>query len=515
MRIAGSALSVFWRPDSDANVTLGVGVTTAVVLLVTYLIGTIVYSLTLHPLAGFPGPALAGVSRFPFWIACLTGKQVSWMHNLHLRYGPVVRYSPNDLSFVDDGAASAWKAIHGHEKGEHEFPKAKEWFITPSNGVYGINSAPSLQDHRRFRRLFAPAFSDRALKAQEPLFQRHVDLLVSRLNEATEAGREVNMVELYQFTTFDIMGDLTFGQPLGLLENNKYSPWVQAVFDSIRAIPIAQFIQHYSLLNALFNLMEPKAIRDMKYNHFRHSADRVDQRLARGSDEPDIWSMVLSAQGDQKLTLDEMYCHADVFMLAGSETTGTTLSAVTYLLLTRPDALARLTEEIRSKYKTKADAITMESLASMRYLNACIQEALRLFPPVPVGVPRVVPSPGKAISGKYVAGGTRVSVHHYATYHRADNFVEPDAFLPERWLGHQDPKFAGDRREAAQPFAYGPRDCIGRNMAMHEMRLVLARVLLRFDLELCGESKEWTKQRAFVLWEKKPLMCRMKVATPE
>lgn len=140
---------------------------------------------------------------------------------------------------------------------------------------------------------------------------------------------------------------------------------------------------------------------------------------------------------------------------------------------------------------------------------AGIQEALRLFPPVPVGVPRVVPEPGKTIMGRYVAGGTRVSVHHYATYHSAANFNDPEDFVPERWLGEIE-KYADDRREACQAFAYGPRDCIGRNMGMHEMRLILAKVLFQFDLELCENSKDWAAQRAFVLWEKKPLMCRVK-----
>jgi len=366
------------------------------------------------------------------------------------------------------------------------------------------------EDHRRFRRLFAPAFSDRALRNQEPLFQRHVNKLISRLQQSTTGA--VDLVKMYQLTTFDIMGDLSFGQPLGLLENSQYSPWVQAVFDSIKAIPIAQFIQYYPILNTLFRLVEPKFVRDMKYSHFRHSADRVDQRLARSSDQPDIWNLVLAAKGNQKLSLEEMYCHADVFMLAGSETTGTALPAVSYFLLASPDKLARLTFEIRDRYKSEVE-ITMESTASLQYLNACIQEALRLFPPVPVGVPRIVPVGGKTIAGYYVTGDTRVSVHHYATYHSTANFVEPDAFLPERWIefGKEGSRFAGDRREVLQPFAYGPRDCIGRNMAMHEMRLILARVLLRFDLELCPESREWTAQRAFVLWEKKPLMCRVKM----
>lgn len=142
------------------------------------------------------------------------------------------------------------------------------------------------------------------------------------MGEGAARGVPIDMGQLYQFATFDIMSDLTFGQPLGLLQNNKYSGWVEAVLNSIKVIPIAQFIQYYPLLNSLFNLFEPKSIKDMKYNHFKHSADLVDERLERGSDHPDIWNLVMSVQGDQELSIEEMYCHADVFMLAGSETTG-------------------------------------------------------------------------------------------------------------------------------------------------------------------------------------------------
>lgn len=96
------------------------------------------------------------------------------------------------------------------------------------------------------------------------------------------------MVEMYQFTTFNIIGHLTFGEPLGLLQTNKYSKWVEAVFNSIKIIPIAQFIQYYPVLDYLFKAMEPESIKKMKYDHFKHSADRVDRRLRRGSEEADI-----------------------------------------------------------------------------------------------------------------------------------------------------------------------------------------------------------------------------------
>lgn len=113
--------------------------------------------------------------------------------------------------------------------------------------------------------------------------------------------------------------------------------------------------------------------------------------------------------------------------------------------------------------------------------------------------------------GKWVPGGTRVSVHHWSTYRSAANYHEPNSFVPERWLGG-DARYQDDRRESYQPFGYGSRVCVGQNMAMHEMRLVAAKVLYNFDLSFCAENAgaPWTDQKAYVLWEKKPLLCCIK-----
>ena len=144
----------------------------------------------------------------------------------------------------------------------------------------------------------------------------------------------------------------------------------------------------------------------------------------------------------------------------------------------------------------------------LTYIVTGIKEALRLFPPVPVGVPRVVPSTalGQTMPGRSVPADTRVSVHHYATYHSPANFRNPDSFVPERWLN--DPAYKDDNRDCWRPFAVGPRDCVGQNMAMYEMQFVLARLFFKFDLEGSEANKGWENQRAFILWEKKPLMCR-------
>jgi cytochrome P450 len=90
------------------------------------------------------------------------------------------------------------------------------------------------------------------------------------------------------------------------------------------------------------------------------------------------------------------------------------------------------------------------------------------------------------------------------------NFTSPNSYLPERWLHPTPSRFIDDNRAVLQPFSVGPRNCIGRNLAYNEMRLILARVLWNFDLELCPESENWTEQKIFFLWEKLPLFLKLK-----
>jgi cytochrome P450 len=199
-------------------------------------------------------------------------------------------------------------------------------------------------------------------------------------------------------------------------------------------------------------------------------------------------------------------CLATITLLTIHLVTATLLSGVTRLLLSNHEQRDRLTTEIRTRFAQVED-ITFDSLSECRLLHACLKEALRLYPPVPIGVPRIIPRGGQTVLGRWIPQDTRVSVHQYATYHSPANFRDPDRFAPERWLG--DPYYANDAREAHQPFGYGPKNCIGQNMAMHEMKLVLASVLLVFDLKLCDPDEDWFDQQTFSMWIKKPLMCRV------
>lgn len=127
-------------------------------------------------------------------------------------------------------------------------------------------------------------------------------------------------------------------------------------------------------------------------------------------------------------------------------------------LIWDPRCYDLLVSEIRSKFSNE-ESITFAAVEKMTYLNACIDEVLRIHPPVPAGPPRVVPPGGDTIDGHFLPGGTTVSVGAWSSSHNPAHFKDPDAFIPERWI---DSAYDGDIKKAAQPFSLGPRNCIGK-----------------------------------------------------
>ncbi|KAI0102630.1 cytochrome P450 [Nemania sp. FL0031] len=472
----------------------------SLILLFLIAISYPIYALYLHPLRTYPGPKLAAITRIPYWIACLKGDQVRWMAKLHSQYGPVVRFGPDDLSYTD---GQAWRDICLVPKGKKENAKEVGFHAPSANGVPNIVCQNDIAHHSRLRRALSPAFSEKALKAQEPLLQQYADLMITRCRQATQ----LDISQLLNFAMFDIMADFSFGESLHMLERGQYSDWVAKVFNSIRILPFVQIIEFYPLLKKAFALIEPEAISRMRHEHFDHTVSRVNKRLNEGSSKQDLWDLIVESE---VLTLKEMHVNAELFMAAGTETTASLLSGVIHYLISNPDKMKILTNEIRPRFESSRD-ITLEKLAPLPYLNACLREAMRVYPPVPSSLPRIVADGGNSILGRWVPGGTRVSVHQYSTYHSPANFKNPDAFVPERWLG--DPAYQDDNRSAHQPFSVGTRNCLGMNLAWHEMRLMLAKLVYEFNIG-SDAGPGWLDQNVYVIWDRKPLICRFEDAVP-
>jgi aspirochlorine biosynthesis cytochrome P450 monooxygenase len=121
---------------------------------------------------------------------------------------------------------------------------------------------------------------------------------------------------------------------------------------------------------------------------------------------------------------------------------------------------------------------------------------------------RITGPEGNTIAGRFVPGGTLVTVCQKACNSSAENFRDPYEFVPERWLG--DERYKDDRKKALQPFSLGPRNCIGMNLAYMEMRIILARLLWNFNMELCEESNNWADGvKVFMIYQRQPLLVKL------
>ncbi|KAI0385322.1 putative cytochrome P450 [Hypomontagnella monticulosa] len=477
----------------------------AVGLTVVYEVTTIIYNLYFHPLRNFPGPLLNRASKIPFAFRVATGSQPFETQRLHDKYGPIVRIGPGHLSFTDP---RAWKDIYGHRVGAEskmmEMPKARPFVKTIRNNPDSIITMDR-EEHSRFRRALSHGFSDNAMREQEPIIAKYVDLLMKRLHEEGDGGKtKLNIEAWYNWTTFDVVGDLVFGQSFRCLEDINYHPWIESIFRTLRFASVMVALTYIGLgelVQVIFKLAG-KVVKQAR----AYTREMVRTRLAMEKQRDDLFEGIIKKREEWNISFEKLSANAFILVLAGSETTATTLSGATYLLLTHPDILEKLQKEVRSSFNS-TDEITISSVGKLTYMLAVLNESLRLYPPVTSGLVRQVPGSGEQIAGQFVAGGTFVEVQQWSMNHSKDNWKDPWKFDPERFLNTpEEAAKQGNLLESLQSFNVGPRNCIGRNLAYAEMRLILARIIYEFDMKPTDESHGWIeKQKAFALWDRVPL----------
>lgn len=142
------------------------------------------YRVYFHPLSRFPGPKIYAFTRLPHLYLMYTGKSHQSVLELHRQYGEIVRLSPDELSFIHP---DAWRDIYGHGSRSTQGsapPKHWKWYGSNVNGVESMAQASVPINHSRMRRVFKPAFAERALKEQEPLFMKYVNQLIGNLKKS-------------------------------------------------------------------------------------------------------------------------------------------------------------------------------------------------------------------------------------------------------------------------------------------------------------------------------------------
>jgi cytochrome P450 len=474
---------------------------------VVYYVLYAVYATTFSPLSKVPGPLARKFSYLPCVIMSLQGRESHAVRDLHRKYGPAVRVNPEMVSFT---GPTAWREIYGYP-GVKKFKKSGYRHLRP--GVPDLLTASGV-DHSRQRAALNRAFSDKALREQEHYFQEYIDLFLARLDEKCGQSQPLNMTEWVEFLAFDIIGTLAFSSSFHCLEDQGYHPWVVLLLNFFKST-------HYVLAARMCGIFFPLVlafgpIKDLRkgQEHLRRSYEMVQKRIKMPEDEKrnDFWTYI-SRKNEQKegsMSVEEMEVNAALLIPAGSDTIATTISGCLYLLLKHPNTLERLRKELEGEFRSESD-ITIARLAGLPYVRAVIDEALRMYPPISGELRRAVPPEGAVVCGNFIPGGTIISVYALAASYNPSNFAQPKRFTPERWLTTDErPDWTrNDHLEASQPFSVGPRNCIGMSLAYAETKLILARLLFRFNLELLDDEFNIEKQKVYLMWQKPPLSVRL------
>ncbi|KAF9894168.1 hypothetical protein FE257_009141 [Aspergillus nanangensis] len=455
---------------SPATVTVAVGA-----LVLVYWLATYAYLYLLHPLARYPGPPLAAVSELWYASAWTSGLWNEKIQEAHRRYGDVVRIAPNELSFA---TAQAFRDIYGvPSKTRKLFPKSDRFY---DNGHPNIAFVIDPDERARQHRIFAPQFRPSAVRTQEPIVHRHVDLWLDQIaTRGCDGAVALDVSKWFEWLTFDIIGELTFGESFNATRDNKSHPWVSILLDATYSGSIFNLRKRLAFVGPLLRWMPyisptARAAVESIAQHGAMTLAKTRKRIEAGparsgnTGNPALVDDFLAHAIRGGMSDTELANQAMVMLTAGAETSATALTAA-LLFLSQPvnaPCLARLRAEVRGAFTTAAD-VTGDGTARLPYLNAVLEETLRLFPPSPVGPPRVSPLGGESVDGVFIPGGV-----------------------------------------------IGPRMCIGVTLAWIEMRIALARTVLAFDWELAEDvhpSGDWVEEsRLKQLWKKPPLMIRFR-----
>ncbi|EXK80500.1 hypothetical protein FOQG_14994 [Fusarium oxysporum f. sp. raphani 54005] len=513
-----------------ANITIFEGLFYAAVLGIIWISVLVIYRLFFHPLAQYPGPKLAACSQIWFIQVWTSGRYPFVMrHQVHDKYGDVVRIAPNELSFR---SPVAYKDIYARVSKDGQFLKSEILYSTGSAAMRpNIVFSRDPQDHRQQRNELSHVFNGHSLNEAQAVIEDYTELFITQLGE--KGGPETKGVDVsivYNWLTFDIIGKmapppqfdpfwpnayakqghLTIGEPFDCVKQWIHSEWVTLILDFAAQLSLGTFLNRLSVPTFCVSLFLPTTLKNNLISHDRVTDGKIFRLIqdSKGQDDKHKQSLQKSYFFDRTIRESEfdpvhLREQAKVMMLAGSETTATFLAGITYLLLKNPETLVKLQNEVRSAFTSKKE-ITKDSTLKLQYLSGVIEEGHRLFPPAPFGLPRVCP-PGAMIDGCAVPEGTVVSVDSFTMSHDARNFSDPDVFRPERWVGGG----TRDNLAASRPFSIGRRACLGFKIAYMEARTILVMMVYTYDWELVNPDLRWFEEVRFhMTWKKPELLVR-------
>ncbi|KAI2629259.1 putative benzoate 4-monooxygenase cytochrome P450 [Hypomontagnella submonticulosa] len=443
----------------------------------------VIYRLFFHRLRRFPGPLDTKISRV--FSAIKAAKEVKYykeVAKMHDEYGDFIRTGPRELCIVRGSAIST---IYGPNS---KCPKST-WYahMDADPKKSSIDGTRDVDDHRRRRRAWDRGFSTKALNTYEPRIKALADQFVSQISQRKGL---IDVTAWSMFLSFDIMGDVGFGKRFDCVSTGIEHPAIKAIHDHMIVLGIMSHVPW--LINMLARIPGVTAgyASFFNYCHSQIAAKQKDFDLEKYPQDIMSWLLKAVIEKDisaspTKASLDE---DARVIIVAGSETTATTLASALFFLAKHPSVYQKLQSQVDAAMPTPSDW-TYDKAKSITYIDNIIDESLRLKPAVPTGATRVTPKEGIQIDEQFIPGDTNVFVPISLIQTDPRYWKQATEFIPERW-GERSAEM-GTNGAPYLPFYGGPYACPGKPLAMMSLRITLSKLAQHFDLSFApGETGE-------------------------
>ncbi|KAF2228523.1 putative cytochrome P450 [Viridothelium virens] len=443
----------------------------ALTLVILYLSGLytslIIYRLFFSPLRHFPGPLGSRISNLYLSLHLIKLTAHTKLLSLHDTYGSFVRIGSSDLSITHPKAV---QAIYGPQS---QCTKADWYDLTLPMVSMQTTRNRDLHDERR--RIWSRAFGEKSMRDYEDRLRVFQDQLMSRLGDAASQSASTNVTELFNLYTFDVMGDLAFGEGFGMLRSNELH-W------AVRLVGQAMTPMGLMLPSWMFRLLIgiPFATKGW-WSFIRYCCEKLDERMDKKEITSDILHTLLKPYHGTKPSgteLNVLQGDTQLIIVAGSDTTATTLACLFYELVQKPEHIGIIRREVGAHVRPNGE-IPHQPLQYLEHLNAVINETLRLHPPVGTGLQRTTPPEGLDIGDTYIPGNTTVSCPQYVIGRSEAIYKNARDFIPERWY---ESSSLVKEKGAYAPFSAGPYNCIGRPLALLNLRTTVAKLLNRYDV---------------------------------
>jgi cytochrome P450 len=379
-------------------------------------------------------------------------------------------------------------------------PALSERIMREAGCVPGLFDAEG-QDWRNQRRMVMHAFSPHVIKTYFPSLVKVVLRLQQRWDGAARDGRAIVLSDDLKRYTVDIIAGLAFGTDVDTINGGEEV--IQRHLDLILpaiARRTLSFVAYWRVFKLPQDYRLERSVAAVKHaieDLIGQARGRMAQDPERAAHPANLLEAMLAAAAQPGSGVGDAAVVGNVMtmLLAGEDTTANSIAWLLYQLQRHPAALARARREVL-RHAPDPAAFTMEQMDRLEYLNACIQESMRIKPVAPF-IP-VEALHDTSVAGIHVPARTLVwcVLRHHSV---ADSHVAQAAqFDPQRWL-HEGP--GAIDRKVAMPFGAGPRVCPGRYLALLEMKVVMAMLLGRYDIDAVAtpDGKEAEELMAFVM----------------